>query len=73
MSEVLLINVSGPDRPGLTASLTLILAWYEVNILDIGPAVIHNALSLGLLIEIPEAAEPAPVLKDLCFPPTSYA
>ena len=73
MSEVMLINVSGPDRPGLTASLTRILARYEVNILDIGPAVIHNALSLGLLIEIPEAAEPAPVLKDLCFPPTSYA
>lgn len=71
MSEVLLINASGPDRPGLTASLTLILAWYEVNILDIGPAVIHNALSLGLIIEIPEAVEPAPVLKDLFFPPTS--
>ena len=71
MSEVLLINVSGPDRPGLTASLTRILARYEVNILDIGQVVIHNALSLGLLIEMPEAAEPAPVFKDLCFPPTS--
>ncbi len=67
MSEILLINVSGPDRPGLTASLTRILARYEVHVLDIGQAVIHNALSLGMLVEIPEAAEPAPVLKDLVF------
>ena len=73
MSEVLLINASGPDCPGLTASLKLILVWYEVNILDIIPAVIHNALSLGLIIEIPEAVELAPVLKDVFFPPTSQA
>ena len=67
MSEILLINVSGQDKAGLTASLTSILARYEVNILDIGQAVIHNTLSLGMLIEIPAAAEPWPVLKDLVF------
>jgi phosphoserine phosphatase len=67
MSEILLINVSGQDKAGLTASLTSILARYEVNILDIGQAVIHNTLSLGMLIEIPAAAEPGPVLKDLVF------
>jgi len=67
MSEILLINVSGEDRPGLTSSLTSILARYHVNILDIGQAVIHDSLSLGMLIEIPSEAEPAPVLKDLVF------
>ena len=67
MSEIVLINVSGQDKPGLTSSLTAILARYQINILDIGQAVIHDTLSLGMLIEIPAAAEPAPVLKDLVF------
>lgn len=38
----------------MTAGLTAILAEYSVNILDIGQAVIHAALSLGLLVELPE-------------------
>lgn len=67
MSEIVLVNVSGRDRPGLTSSLTAILAQYDVNVLDIGQAVIHDTLSLGLLIEIPERSEPAPVLKDMVF------
>jgi len=67
MSEILLINVSGEDRKGLTSSLTGILADYGVNVLDIGQAVIHDTLSLGMLVEIPDAAEPSPVLKDLVF------
>jgi phosphoserine phosphatase len=67
MSEIVLVNVSGRDRPGLTSSLTAILAQYDVNVLDIGQAVIHDTLSLGLLIEIPARSEPAPVLKDLVF------
>ena len=58
MSEIVLINVSGQDKPGLTSSLTAILARYQINILDIGQAVIHDTLSLGMLIEIPTAAEP---------------
>lgn len=34
--ELILINISGEDRPGLTSALTEILAKYEANILDIG-------------------------------------
>ena len=67
MSEILLLNISGRDRPGLTSSLTAILARYDVTILDIGQAVIHDNLSLGLLVEIPEESEPSPVLKDIVF------
>ena len=67
MSDILLMNVSGRDRPGLTASLADILAQYGVTILDIGQAVIHSALSLGMVIEIPEESEPSPVLKELVF------
>lgn len=31
--ELILINISGEDRPGLTSALTEILAKYEANIL----------------------------------------
>jgi len=67
MSEILIINISGEDRPGLTASITEHLANHNVNILDIGQAVIHNTLSLGILIEIPKASQSAPILKDTLF------
>jgi phosphoserine phosphatase len=49
-----LIHFSGHDAPGLTAQLTGILAGYDVNILDIGQAVVHEALSLGILLEVPD-------------------
>lgn len=65
--QVILITVSGTDKPGLTAHLTGILADHGVNILDIGQAVIHDTLSLGLMIEIPAEAESAPVLKELLY------
>ncbi len=53
MNDILLINVTGEDQRGLTATITSILAEHEVNILDIGQAVIHDALSLGVLVEVP--------------------
>jgi phosphoserine phosphatase len=67
VKEVVLIKVSGEDKPGVTASITRILARYGVNILDIGQAEIHDNLSLGILAEIPTTAEAAPVLKDVLF------
>jgi phosphoserine phosphatase len=67
VKEIILINIAGDDKPGLTSSVTEILAGYEVNILDIGQAVIHDTLSLGLLVEIPASAESSPLLKDILF------
>lgn len=67
MKEIMLINVAGPDRPGVTSSLTSILAEFDVNVLDIGQAVIHDSLALGLLIELPAAAESSSLLKDVLF------
>jgi phosphoserine phosphatase len=52
MNETFLIQFSGPDQPGLTAVLTAILADYNGCVLDIGQAVVHETLVLGLLIEI---------------------
>ncbi len=67
MQELILVHVTGTDRPGLTASLTEVLAGYGVHILDIGQVVIHNFLTLGILIRIPAEAESAPIVKDLLF------
>lgn len=67
MKEIILLNISGEDKPGVTSAITTILAQYEINILDIGQAVIHNTLSLGILIEVPKAAESSPLLRDILF------
>ncbi|WP_339676197.1 phosphoserine phosphatase SerB [uncultured Zhongshania sp.] len=67
MNEIILINIAGDDRPGVTSTITSILADHQVNILDIGQAVIHDNLSLGLLVEVPAGAEAASILKDILF------
>ncbi|MEN9443169.1 MAG: phosphoserine phosphatase SerB [Bacteroidota bacterium] len=66
-TEIVLMNITGDDKPGLTSSLTQILASYKVNVLDIGQAVIHNQLALGILFEMPHEHESSSVLKDLLF------
>jgi phosphoserine phosphatase len=65
--SVLLINISGKDRPGLIAQLAGVLAQHEVNILDIGQAVIHDYLALGILVEIPGDGAWSTVMKELLF------
>lgn len=56
MNEPILVSITGLDRPGITASITQVLAGLNVNVLDIGQSVIHDALSLGMLIQIPESS-----------------
>jgi len=65
MNKVTLINFSGGDRPGLTSSLTDILANYHVRVLDIGQAVVHETLTLAILIEVLQDAEFTPLKRDL--------
>ena len=67
MKELLLMNIAGEDKPGVTTAITSILASCEANILDIGQAVIHDTLSLGILVEIPKDFESSSVLKDILF------
>lgn len=67
MREIVLINITGSDRPGLTAAITGVLAQGGVNILDIGQAVIHDTLSFGILVEIPDTEQGQSVLKDILF------
>ena len=66
-TEIILLNISGPDKPGLTSSLTNVLSKYDAKILDIGQANIHDTLSLGMMFEIQSGEKSAAVLKDLLF------
>ena len=50
-NEIILINISGDDKPGVTTALAEVLARYEAFILDIGQADIHHTLSLGILFK----------------------
>lgn len=69
-TELILIRITGEDRPGLTASITEILAKFDVTILDIGQADIHNTLSLGILCQANEVNS-GHIMKELLFKATA--
>lgn len=69
-TELILIRISGLDRPGLTASVTDILSKYDVDIMDIGQADIHSTLSLGILFKCNDK-DSGNIMKDLLFKASS--
>ncbi len=64
--EIIQINISGDDKPGLTTALTDILARYDAFILDIGQANIHQSLTLGILFRT-QRDKSGFIMKDLLF------
>ena len=66
-SEIILINISGDDKPGVTTAITEILGKYNATILDIGQADIHNTLSLGMLFKVSNQADSGNILKEVLF------
>ena len=64
--ELILINITGQDHPGVTMALTEILARYDAVILDIGQADIHHNLSLGILFKT-ESRVSGDIMKELLF------
>ncbi|MGM9841624.1 MAG: phosphoserine phosphatase SerB [Candidatus Limisoma sp.] len=64
--ELILINISGLDKPGVTSALTDILAKHEADVLDIGQADIHHTLSLGILFKT-DSDKSGNILKELLF------
>lgn len=64
--KLILTTISGYDKPGVTASLTGILAENDAYILDIGQADIHNNLNLGILFQTTEEKS-GDILKELLF------
>jgi phosphoserine phosphatase len=67
MTAIVLINISGANRPGQLAALTGSLTGYEVNILDLSQAIVHESNSMALLLEITDPEQTRPLLKDLLF------
>ena len=65
-TELILIRITGLDRPGLTASITETLSKYDVTILDIGQADIHSTLSLGILFKSLKQ-DSGNIMKELLF------
>ncbi|HEY0891638.1 MAG TPA: phosphoserine phosphatase SerB [Cellvibrio sp.] len=64
MNELLLINASGQDQPGITRAITTVLARCGARVLDIGQAVIHDTLALGILVELRITADARAQLLD---------
>ncbi|MDD5346141.1 MAG: phosphoserine phosphatase SerB [Proteiniphilum sp.] len=65
-SEIILLNINGEDKPGLTAALTEILAKHGAFILDIGQSDIHRNLSLGILFKSMHNNS-GEIMKDMLF------
>jgi phosphoserine phosphatase len=65
VKDILLINVSGEDKPGVTSAVTEVLSHYAATVLDIGQAVIHDQLNLAILAAIPVTADTAAVTEEV--------
>ncbi len=63
-SPIVLLHVSGPDRPGITSFMTKILAEEDARLLDIGQSVLHHFLILSAVAEIPKGSD---ALRKLLF------
>lgn len=67
MAYRFLLTVNGEDRPGVTCALTSILAEHDATILDVGQAVIHELLCMGMLVEVPDERHTPALHKELLF------
>lgn len=64
----LLIKISGPDYPGITARLMKVVSESNCPVLDIGQSVTHGLLSLSFVVQIDEEAPSNDhVIKELLF------
>lgn len=68
MSQLVLINIRGEDRPGLLNGLMEPLGFHDVEVLDVAQSVIHDDLSYGMLVNLrgPENQHGL-VFRDLMF------
>ena len=66
-SEIILINVTGEDKPGVTNAITSILGKYDATILDIGQSDIHHNLALGILFRTMDYQHSGDILKEILF------
>jgi phosphoserine phosphatase len=66
--KLLMVTISGPDRPGITAALSQVLMKHDVEIVDIEQASLQKLLGLYFLLDLGDANESKDsVIKDLLF------
>ncbi|MHB1700707.1 MAG: phosphoserine phosphatase SerB [Acidobacteriaceae bacterium] len=65
MDDTFLISFSGGDQPGLISSLAEILDQHGARLLDVGQAVVHETLALGMLVRASSSTDTARLEKDL--------
>src|SRR5512136_2195923 len=66
--DFVMVTVSGPDQPGITAAFSKILVENHVEIVDIEQASLQDFLGLSFLLDMTGAKQSKDgVLKDLLF------
>src|SRR5690625_31508 len=60
-----LLTVTGPDRPGVTARVSSILAAHHADLVDVEQVVINGHLTLGLLVRVDEDTDVVAVVREL--------
>ena len=65
MREIILISFLGPDQPNQFNRMMQVLTTHQLDILDVGQAVIHNQLTLGLVVATDQPTHAALAMKDM--------
>jgi len=67
-SKTIMVTISGPDRPGILATLCKILTRHRAEIRDIGQMSLRDMLGLYFLLDLQDARDSGDgVIKDLLF------
>ena len=67
VKQILLINIFGRDQVGVTRTVTSELSLFDITVLDIGQAVIHDQLTLGILASVSEEYSISSVVESISF------
>ncbi|MDC4277033.1 phosphoserine phosphatase SerB [Acinetobacter baumannii] len=65
MREIILISFLGPDQPNQFTRLMQVLSVHSLQILDVGQAVIHNQLTLGIVVASENETATALAMKEI--------
>lgn len=65
MREIILISFLGPDQPNQFTRLMQALSVHSLQILDVGQAVIHNQLTLGIVVSSDDQTATALAMKEI--------
>ena len=65
VTNIILLNISGEDRIGLSADFYSVIGETDVRILDIGQSVIHDQVSQGMMLQLPDDQDPVNLKNQL--------